>query len=51
MFHHAYLAYAAQAVTAKFLATFKEFPAVQKPNSFTIDQAMEKMSQSASAGH
>jgi arylsulfatase len=51
MFHHAYLAYAAQAVTGKFLETFREFPAVQKPNTFTIDQAMEKMSQSASGGN
>jgi arylsulfatase len=51
MFHHAFCAYAAQAVTGKFLETFKDFPPVQKPNTFTIDQAMEKMAQSASAGH
>jgi arylsulfatase len=50
MFHHAFAAYAAQAVTGRFLATFKDFPPVQKPNTFTVDQAMEKMSQSASAG-
>ncbi len=33
MFQHAYLIYAVQAVAAKFAATFKEFPAVQKPNT------------------
>jgi arylsulfatase len=51
MFHHAFCVYVAQAVTGRFLETFKEFPPVQKPNTFTIDQAMEKMSQSASGGH
>ena len=32
----------------EFLATFKEFPPRQKAASFTIDQAMEKMSEAAS---
>jgi arylsulfatase len=49
MFQHAPLIYAVQAVAGKFAETFKEFPAVQKPNSFTIDDAMAKMSE-ASAG-
>jgi arylsulfatase A-like enzyme len=35
-----------QAMTAEFLATFKEFPPSQRPASFTIDQAVEKMKQS-----
>jgi arylsulfatase len=35
-----------QAATAKFLETFKEFPPSQRPASFTIDQAVEKMKQS-----
>jgi hypothetical protein len=48
MLHNAYFVYAAQAGAAKFAETFKEFPAVQKPNSFTIDDAMAKMSESAS---
>jgi arylsulfatase A-like enzyme len=48
MLHNAYFVYAAQAGAAKFAETFKEFPAVQKPNSFTIDDAMAKMSQAAS---
>ena len=42
--HNAYFIYAAQAGAAKFVETFKEFPAVQKPGSFTVDQALEKMS-------
>ena len=43
--HNAYFIYAAQACAAKFAATFKEFPPVQKPNTFTIDDAMAKMSE------
>jgi hypothetical protein len=38
----------AQALTAKFLETFKEFPPSQRPASFTIDQAMEKLKQQIS---
>jgi arylsulfatase A-like enzyme len=50
--HHIYVVLAAQAVVTRFLATFKEFPPRQKPSSFTIDQAMEKMGTVASgAGH
>jgi arylsulfatase A-like enzyme len=41
--HNAYFIYAAQAVMAKFVETFKEFPAVQKPNTFTVDDALRKM--------
>ncbi|MCI0468158.1 MAG: arylsulfatase [Beijerinckiaceae bacterium] len=40
-----YVAFGAQAVVAKFLATFKEFPPSQRPATFTIDQAMEKLKQ------
>jgi arylsulfatase A-like enzyme len=36
----------AQVATVKFLETFKEFPPSQRPASFTIDQAVEKMKQS-----
>jgi arylsulfatase len=43
---------AAQAVIVPFLQTFKEFPPRQKAASFTIDQALAKMSEAASgAGH
>jgi arylsulfatase len=37
-----------QAVAAKFAETFREFPVVQKPNTFTIDDAMAEMSEAAS---
>jgi arylsulfatase len=48
MFEHAYLIYAVQAVAARFAETFKDFPVTQKPNTFTIDDAMAKMSEAAS---
>jgi arylsulfatase len=38
------LVLAAQGVVAKFVATFKDFPPVQKPNTFTVDDALEKIS-------
>jgi len=47
---HGYMALAAQAIVAPFLETFKQFPPRQKAASFTIDQALEKMSAAASAG-
>ena len=40
-----YLVFAAQAVTAKFLETFKDFPPRQRAATFSIDQAVEKMKQ------
>ena len=46
--YHAYFIFVAQTAAAKFAETFKEFPSVQKPNSFTIDDAMAKMSEAAS---
>jgi len=49
LFHNAYFIYVAQAAAAKFAETFKEFPAIQKPNTFTIDDAMTKMSEGAIA--
>ncbi len=45
--YNAYFIFVAQAAAAKFADTFKEFPSVQKPNSFTIDDAMAKMSEAA----
>jgi arylsulfatase len=42
---HGYILFGAQALTAQFLETFKEFPPAQRPASFTIDQAMEKLKQ------
>ena len=49
MIHNAYFMYAAQAAR-KFAETF-EFPAIQKPNTFTIDDAIAKTSQRAIASH
>ena len=47
---HAYLIFAAQVLVTRFLETFQKFPPRQKPASFTIDQALEKM-QDAAVGH
>ena len=47
---HAYFIMLAQAAAGKFAETFKDFPAIQKPNTFTIDEAMAKMSDMASSG-
>jgi arylsulfatase len=44
---HAYLMYGAQAVAAAFADTFKDFPPIQKPNTFTIDDAIAKMRETA----
>jgi arylsulfatase len=40
-----YVALAGSMVTGEFLNTFKDFPPSQRPATFTIDQAMEKMRQ------
>jgi arylsulfatase len=47
MFQRAPLIYAVQAVAGKFAETFKEFPAIQKPNTFTVDDALAKMSEAS----
>jgi arylsulfatase len=41
--YNAYFIYAAQTGAAMFVETFKEFPPIQRPGSFTIDDAIEKM--------
>lgn len=46
--YHDYIIFAAQAIAAEFAATFKDFPPRQKAASFTIDQALVKMSEAAS---
>jgi arylsulfatase len=48
VFRHVFLISAAQTVVARFMETFKEFPPVQKPNTFTIEQANEIMSNATS---
>ncbi|WP_312145922.1 arylsulfatase [Brevundimonas sp.] len=42
--YNAYFIFLAQAAAAKFVETFEEFPAVQKPGSFTVDDALAKLS-------
>jgi arylsulfatase len=46
--HNAYFIFVAQTAAAKFADTFKDFPPVQHPNSFTIDEAMAKMAEATS---
>lgn len=48
--HHDYILFGAYAIADKFAATFKEFPPVQKPNSFTIDDALAKLASSSGGG-
>jgi hypothetical protein len=43
--YHAYILYGAWALADKFAATFKDFPIIQKPNSFTIDDAITMLSE------
>jgi arylsulfatase len=50
LIRHAYLIYAAQAVAGQFAATFKDFPPIQKPNTFTIDDAIKAMHSVAAGG-
>jgi arylsulfatase len=45
--HHDYILYAGYAIANKWAETFKEFPPIQKPNSFTIDDALKMMSQAS----
>ena len=40
---HAFVLVPAQAIVAQHLASFQEFPPRQKPGSFSVDQAMEKL--------
>jgi arylsulfatase len=48
--NHDYIVFAAQGIVTQFVETFKEFPPRQKAASFTIDQALEKMTAAAAGG-
>jgi arylsulfatase len=48
--NHDYIALASQVIVSQFLETFKEFPPRQKSASFTIDQALDKMTAAAAGG-
>jgi arylsulfatase A-like enzyme len=41
--HKAYLMMGAQAIAAEFIGTFKDYPPRQKPQSFNLDQIMERL--------
>lgn len=41
--NHVYIVYGAIALLTKFNETFQDFPKIQKPNTFTADQAIEKL--------
>jgi arylsulfatase len=45
--HRAYMIQASQAIFGRWAATFKDFPPVQKPNTFTIDDAINAMGDAA----
>ena len=47
---HAYIIYGAIAIMTKFNETFVDFPKIQKPNTFTADQAVEKMHETVAGG-
>jgi hypothetical protein len=40
---HLFVLVPAQAIVGERLATFQEFPPRQKPGSFSVDQALEKL--------
>jgi arylsulfatase len=46
--HHDYILHLGNILAGKWAETFKEFPPIQKPNSFTIDAALELMASGAS---
>ena len=48
---HVYMLYGAQALAAQWAATFKDFPPVQKPNTFTLDDALKMMHETAAGMH
>jgi arylsulfatase len=45
-----YMIMASQTIAGKFAATFKDFPAIQKPNSFTIDDALKALADASTSG-
>ncbi|HEY4090544.1 MAG TPA: arylsulfatase [Luteibacter sp.] len=47
--YHGYIIFGAWHIMDKWAATFKEFPPVQRPNSFTIDDALKMLSETTRA--
>ena len=48
---HAFVAVPAQTIVGQFLATFKDFPPSQRAGSFSIDQVMNQLKDSATGSH
>jgi hypothetical protein len=48
---HIPVLYGAQALAAQWAATFKDFPPIQTPNTFTLDDALKKMHETAGGMH
>jgi len=48
--YHVFILYGAYALADQFAATFKEFPMIQKPNTFTIDDAVAMMKEAVGSG-
>jgi arylsulfatase len=46
----AYIVLAGNVIVSKWADTFKDFPPIQKPNSFTISDAIEKMNEVGGSG-
>jgi arylsulfatase len=49
-FHRDYIALTGNVIASKWAETFKDFPPIQKPNSFTIGDAIAKMTESSVGG-
>jgi arylsulfatase len=43
LLRRSFLVVPAQAIVARFIGTFQEFPPRQKPSSFSVDQIMEQL--------
>ncbi|MBA4011989.1 MAG: arylsulfatase [Phenylobacterium sp.] len=48
--YHAYMLYGAWAIADQWAATFKDFPPIQKPNTFTIDDAITALQEASTTG-
>ena len=44
---HIPMIYGAQFAASQWAATFKDFPPIQKPNTFTLDAALQMMHETA----
>jgi arylsulfatase A-like enzyme len=47
---HVYIVYPILAIAGKWAETFKDFPPIQKANTFTLDDALKSMSEAVTGG-